>query len=195
MEHNEKYLKTRKRGISLIEAVLYLVIALAVIIGGIVFFKQMQISTKITDTGRGVVGISSQVRALYQSQPEYGTGQLDDALIRAGAVTDQFLRDESGTARIIHSFQGYMLVAGQGKNFTISFEDLPAEACIRLMTVDEVGNGLLGTGIIGVEMNGGSLSQVAPVSPADLTATCLAENLVVVHFARYSNGTFTPTLN
>ena len=58
----------RKRGISLIEAVLYLVIALSVIVGGIVFFQQAQLSNQITDTARMSTGVSSQVRGLFQNQ-------------------------------------------------------------------------------------------------------------------------------
>ncbi|MFG6574241.1 TadE/TadG family type IV pilus assembly protein, partial [Sulfitobacter sp. 1A13353] len=49
---------TRRRAISLIEGVLYLVIALAVIVGGIVFFQQSQLSNAVTDTARAAVGIS-----------------------------------------------------------------------------------------------------------------------------------------
>ena len=67
MEHPlQRFQGLRKRAISLIEGVLYLVVALAVIIGGIVFFQQSQPSTNVTATARAAVGISSPARAPLQ---------------------------------------------------------------------------------------------------------------------------------
>lgn len=42
----------RERGISLIEGILYLVVALAIIIGGIIFFQQAQLANRVSQTQR-----------------------------------------------------------------------------------------------------------------------------------------------
>ena len=103
----------RKRGISLIEAVLYLVIALAVIVGGIVFFQQAQLSNQVTDTARAGVGISSQFRGLYQSQRSFGEAPLTGAVLASGSVPSNFQSDTG----IVHPFGGDVTVNGNGGGF------------------------------------------------------------------------------
>ncbi|CAN0576353.1 unnamed protein product, partial [Laminaria digitata] len=67
----------KKRGISLIEGVLYLVLALSVIVGGIVFFQQAQLSNNVTNTSRAMTGISSEIRGLYQNAQDFGVDATD----------------------------------------------------------------------------------------------------------------------
>lgn len=183
----------RKRGISLIEGVLYLVIALAVIVGGIVFFQQAQLSNQVTDTARASVAISSQTRGLYQSQRTFGTAPLSTALTKSGAVPSNF----QGLDSIVHPFGGTMSVDGNDSGFAITLSDLSEAACSRLATVGEGGEGPLGTGINGLIISAdasgvtfdGVLSDetdydAAPVSAADASSACAPGVDVVVDYAR-----------
>jgi len=114
--------RTRRRAISLIEGVLYLVIALAVIVGGIVFFQQSQLSNAVTDTARAAVGISSQLRALYQNQNVFGDNvDLTAAAVKSGAVPSNFIGGEAGE-RIVHPFNGGgVAITGLGRGFVMSY--------------------------------------------------------------------------
>ena len=165
----------RRRAVSLIEGVLYLVIALAVIIGGIVFFQQSQLSNAVTDTARAAVGISSQARALYQNQTGFGDNEdLTLAMIRAGAVPSSFI-DKTSDA-ITHPFGGGdVKITGTGKILVITYSDISKEACLRLANIDEVGTGPMGTGIVGL-----TLSTDGPIdvtSSPDFTGVVSAQNI------------------
>lgn len=177
--------KARARGISLIEAVLYLVIALAVIVGGIVFFQQAQLSNQVTDTSRASVGISSQTRALYQNQRSFGTDPITAALLQSGAVPSNFVAGagtEDSPEVIQHPFGGNIVVTGAEAGFTLTFDGMSAAACTRLATVGEGGDGPLGTGIATMQINGATAAAV--VTAADAAAGCAADSDLVVTYNR-----------
>ena len=172
----------RQRGISLIEGVLYLVIALAVIVGGIVFFQQAQLSNQVTDTARAAVGISSQTRGLYQNQRAFndaGTpNNLTATLIASGSVPSNFL-DSDGDS-IVHPFGNVMQVFGSRQDFVLQFTDLSEEACLRLATAGQGGTGPLGTGITGFNFAANATpvpndnTAFDPTFPVPVTATTAA---------------------
>ena len=186
----------RRRAISLIEGVLYLVIALAVIVGGIVFFQQSQLSNAVTDTARAAVGISSQARALYQNQTGFGDNEdLTLAMIRSGAVPSNFI-DNSGDA-IAHPFGGGVSVTGNGKGFVISYSDISQAACLRLASIDETGVGPMGTGIVGLTISEGD--PVDPTSAPEITGAIKADAMssscadgaeMAVYYAQYPGAKF-----
>ena len=186
----------RQRGISLIEGVLYLVIALAVIVGGIVFFQQAQLSNQVTDTARAGVGISSQARGLYQNQRTFGQGaDLTAALLASGSVPSNFVN--ASDDGIAHPFGGgAVTVTGNNDGFAMTLTDLSEEACLRLATVGAGGTGPLGTGIEGmtfVAEDGGTAvdftaevdaANAAPVTAADAATSCGDDVDVTVFYNR-----------
>lgn len=138
-----------ERGISLIEGVLYLVIALSVIVGGIVFFQQAQLSSNVTDMARAGVSMSSETRGLFQNQRGFGTDNITGALVSAGAVPSNF--ESADGEAIIHPFGGgNVAIKGYDTHFGMALGDLSEEACIRLASVGATGQGSLGTGITGI---------------------------------------------
>jgi hypothetical protein len=141
----------RRRGVTLIEAVLYIAIALALIIGGLVFYQQAALAQRINSAVRNISAMASETRALYQGQRNF-TGFTQQTLIDAGAMptslmTDNGLRNEwGGTVR------AGALTLDDGSNttdngFRIFYDAIPPEACARLVAYDEDGVGLIGNGI------------------------------------------------
>ena len=57
--------RIRRRGVTLIEAVLYISIALALIVGGIGFFQQASVAQRANNAVRNISALASEVRALY----------------------------------------------------------------------------------------------------------------------------------
>jgi hypothetical protein len=198
MKNNDP-IRTTRRGISLIEGVLYLVLALSVIVGGIVFFQQAQLSNNVTNTSRTMTGISSQVRGIYLSTQNYGPDGTDltETVLAAGGVPSNFI-DNNGTAgdstddRISHPFEGNIEVysedGGSGavgsRYFVIEMENLGEAECIRLSTLSPAGDGPLGTNMValgilpgvagtaGVQDSAALASDLAtPVAAAFETAT------------------------
>jgi len=179
----------RKRAISLIEGVLYLVVALAVIVGGIVFFQQSQLSNNVAATARAAVGISSQARALYQNQTGFGENEdLTLAIVRAGAVPSTFI-DSSGDA-IRHPFGGGVNITGNGKGFVISYTNISQAACLRLASIDETGVGPMGTGLLGFTMADEAVDPtmqpdtVGIVSAETASENCTEGAVMAVYYAQ-----------
>lgn len=174
----------RQRGISLIEGILYLVLALSVVIGGIVVFQNAQLSNRVTEAARGAVSISSETRALHQNARDFGASGTDltTALINAGAVPSNF-QDNAGTG-IRHPWGGAVVVTGEDQQFTIELEDVPSDACVRLATADARGQGVMGIGIAGIEFAAASTpgdfggtagtpaASTLPVTPIAAAAGC-----------------------
>jgi len=188
----------RRRAVSLIEGVLYLVIALAVIVGGIVFFQQSQLSNRVTDTARAAVGISSQLRALYANQNVFGDNvDLTAAAVKSGAVPSNFIGGEAGES-IVHPFNGGSLtISGIGRGFVMSYAGISPAACQRIATIDETGAGPMGIGIAGVTigvagefdiMDGPILT--APVTPEAVAEACAQVTEMAVYYSTSTGGDF-----
>lgn len=172
----------RQRGVTLMEGIFYLVLVLSLFAGGIVLFQNVQLSNRVTEAARGIVTISSETRALHQNARDFGSADLTPALVNAGAVPSNFL-DNAGTD-IRHPWGGAVSVAGDDQQFTITLEDVPSEACVRLSPVDARGQGIAGIGVASIEFdaptNGdagyagtGTAGLVAvPVTPVNAGAGC-----------------------
>lgn len=137
----------RERGATLIEAVLFTVIALGLIAGGIAFFQQASVSARTNETVRNIASLQSQVRALFQTQSDFGTAALTDLLISSNAVPSSMLSDsdDDGTNdSIVNAFGGAVTVTGAGQQFTAAYAALPVEVCARIAAFDSSGNGVIG---------------------------------------------------
>ena len=188
----------RNRAISLIEGVLYLVIALAVIVGGIVFFQQSQLSNRVTDTARAAVGISSQMRALYQNQNVFGDNvDLTAAAVKSGAVPSNFVGGEAGES-ILHPFNGGgVAITGLGRGFVMSYAGISSQACQRMAVIDETGAGPMGIGMAGVTIGAaGEIdimdgpSMTAPVTPEAVSEACKTGTEMAVFYSASTGGDF-----
>jgi len=77
--------KARRRGVTLIEAVLFISIALGLIVGGLVFFQQASLAQRTADAVRNISALASETRALYQSSI-YFDGATESVLINVGRL-------------------------------------------------------------------------------------------------------------
>ena len=59
----------RRRGVTLIEAVLYISIALALIVGGLVFFQQASTAQRTNTMVRQLSAVLAETRVLIKGQP------------------------------------------------------------------------------------------------------------------------------
>ena len=172
---------TRKRGVTLIEAVLYISIALALIVGGLVFFQQASLAQRTNSAVRNISAIASESRGLFQQQNNFD-GLSHGALINAGAVPTSLI---SGT-NLKNEWGQNIDVATTGtgdtpahSGFTVIYPGLPTAACVRLTSTDASGSGRVGSGIraIAFRAPGGTWSEVNPASStgtAQLTPALVA---------------------
>lgn len=145
-------LAARRRGISLIEGVLYLVIALAVIVGGIVFFQQAQLSSQTMDLQRALMSSSSQ---LLDAQQKYSDGEdvvMNDYAIKAAILPATWSQESSG---------GFISAPGIDK---IAFTTLDSqvkvhllgmspEVCMRVAAIGEDGTSSVGADVASVSFS------------------------------------------
>lgn len=149
----------RKRGVTLIEAVLYISIALALIVGGLVFFQQASLAQRTNSAVRNISAIASEARGLYQASQTFN-GLTQATLINAGAVPTSIvsgsnLQNEwSGPITVASNATG---VTSADDSFFTVYENVPTSACTRLASADASGAGRVGSGIVSVGFrNGGN---------------------------------------
>ncbi|MCA3441438.1 MAG: hypothetical protein INF50_14100, partial [Rhodobacter sp.] len=65
---------------TLIEAVLYIAVALALIVGGLVFFQQASLASRVNEQVRVLSALVAEARSHYSSQP----GEFAELTIFAG---------------------------------------------------------------------------------------------------------------
>ena len=163
----------RERGATLIEAVLFTVIALGLITGGVVFFEQASISAQTNSTIRLIASLQSQVRSLHQSQADFGTADMTTLLITTNAVPSSLQRDtdSDGTAdTIVSNMGGKVTVTGATSRFTFKAEDIPVDICSRIVPFNDLGYGSAGTGIVSV--SDGTDTDSDGLNPAEAAAFC-----------------------
>ena len=174
---------TRKRGVTLIEAVLYISIALALIVGGLVFFQQASLAQRTNSAVRNITAIASETRGLYQQQNDF-EGFTQAALINAGAVPTSLISGTGATATLVNEWGGTIAAqttGGTGANadsgFTVTYPGLPTAACVRLTNTDSSGSGRVGSGIRSIAFKlPGTGNFPTAVSPANngLSPTAVA---------------------
>lgn len=160
-------MKSRKRGATLIEGILFVVIALGLMIGGIVLFQQVSLSSRVNDAVRTVVSVQSETRGMHQNTATFGnSAAITPALIAAGAVPGKLV---SGTT-LNNEFGGTITVTGDGATFDVAYTNVPPEACVRLVPFSANGQGVAGVGIESVAIGGAAAAS--SLTPAEAATAC-----------------------
>ena len=182
----------RKRGVTLIEAVLFLSISLGVIIGGVVFFQQANTAQRSNDATRNITGLAAEIRTLYRAAPSFA-GLTAAQLIQAGGVPTNLV---TGTT-INNEFGGtYAIAPGAGtppQTFTIASLNMPEATCVRLAQINAQGSGPVGNQIVAVgrlagttftSFDGDANGDVTPAEASTGCATLVAGDSVRFEFGR-----------
>lgn len=176
----------RQRGVTLLELVMWTAIASVIIVGAVVLYQQANDGTKLNASVRSIVSLQSSTRALYNGSSGFGSGELNSSLIHAGAVPADLLvdTDDDGEAdAIVNEWDGEVTLTGNGSSFLLSYDEVPDDACTRLITTASSDSGTTGVGIITIDVAaaGGTpgTGQAPPITPADAEALCdNGDNLV-----------------
>lgn len=182
----------RKRGVTLIEAVLYISIALALIVGGLSFFQQASLAQRVGSAVRNISSLAAEARALYQASRNF-TGLSAQVLADAGAVPSTMIVRNGSVVELRNEWDGPVEVlplVNQGEltttGFRIIYEQVPFEACTRLTSFDASGSGRVGAGILSIQYRqsqlggngaftfGKTIAQAANVgvTPAEASVFC-----------------------
>ncbi len=170
--------KSAERGATLIEAVLFTVIALGIISGGVVLYEQASRSSRTNETVRMLTSLQSQVRALFQSQSNFGTSDMASVLIAANAVPSSLQKDSNSDGdndSLVSPFGTTVTVTGARQNFTVEVEDVSVDICSRVVAFDSTGNGTVGTGIVSV--SDGTDTDSDGLTSSEAAAFCTANDV------------------
>jgi hypothetical protein len=139
--------RRRNRAVTLIEAVLYISIALALIVGGLVFFQQASTAAKTSTMVRQLSAVLAEARVLVKGMPVSSDPiNVDYILISAGAVPADMVVSPTvlsnpfgGTTH----FQ-YQNILDYGQVFRMTLTNVPQAVCARLLTASSGVDSLTG---------------------------------------------------
>lgn len=166
-----------ERGATLIEAVLFTVIALGIVSGGVLLYEQATRSARTNETVRMLTSLQSQTRALFQTQSNFGTSSINTALIVSNAIPSAFQRDTNNDGdndALVSPFGSSIAVTGVTNNFTIAVNKVPVDICTRVVGFDSIGNGIAGTGIVSV--SDGTVTDTNGLTATEATTFCTAND-------------------
>lgn len=136
-----------RRGVTLIEAVLFIAVALGLIVGGLVFYQRATLASRTAEAVRQFSAIAQETRALYKgrafaaqlsgSNPldTSSANQITQVLISAQAVpadmiaSPSVLKNPWGGTTIVYGFE-----INDESTVLILSTNIPLEACTRLMS-------------------------------------------------------------
>lgn len=162
----------RRRAISLIEGVLYLVLALAIIVGGIVFFQQANFNRQVNSVAGMMTSVSSYLIATTKNasrthaDSDFTTGDSTTFAIKSGAIQSDMVdhANNHDAIEVIRSPWGGIVTLREaaasvdGHRTPIvaaRLNDLPVGACMRLGHKNSNGTSPIGGSVfaLGVEEN------------------------------------------
>ena len=196
----------RARGVTLIEAVLFISVALGLIVGGIVFYRQASEAARVGNQVRVLSAIVAELRAAVNTNGLDGfdglgvnsgslSGGLDEYLAASGALPADVIRPPGpNTATLSTSWEtplliGYSMFAQgqqQGSSnpvFTIWLQRLPIAACARLSIVDAGGAGVFSDGVVGAAVHNVKPFPVEGLAPLMLPPISPADAAVACEAA------------
>lgn len=176
--------RATKRGLTLIEALLFLGIAAIVIVGAVLFYNNASGSARTNDALTQVNAFATGVKGLYSGTARYGANgdDLVDAVINSGVAP----RNTVNGTTLVNPWGGATLitVGGAGAHFAITMNAVPQDACVRILTAGLLTQG----GLFGAQVRTGTgaapnaapaasgtmFTPTAPADPATAATACTA---------------------
>ena len=133
-----KNIHTQESGRSMIEMLGVLAIIGVLSVGGIAGYSQAMNKFKVSKTTDQIQTLVTNIRTLTASQKNYALVDNAGILQKMGALTDEMCSDTTcTTANMVNPYGGSIKMATYGtgnKHFYISYQGLPASACVSLAT-------------------------------------------------------------
>ena len=209
-----------EKGRSMVEMLGVLAIIGVLSVGGIAGYSKAMNKYKINKTNDQLSMLIANIRTLFSSQSDYG-GLNNGTAIQYGVVPNDMYTSASGGTyasnyTITNPFAGDVKIAVSASDaghtshaFTVTYENIPQEACVNIMTSDwgsGQGSGLIAIAVAGAESGDptepplgnvyvgadgtpasatgavatpGGADQDAPLTVAEAMTACLTKNTIV----------------
>jgi len=183
--------RAARRGVTLIEAILFISIALGLIVGGIVFYNQANTASTTNDAARNINAMASEIRSLYSGQADF-TGLDAATLINAGAVPANLVNGTTINNEFPRGSYTVGVDPAEANQFFIQSNGIETAVCARLGVFnDTTDQGAVGTGIAQINMYSDATTVLAGAdganftgAPNDAATKCAAADNLRITFTR-----------
>ena len=166
--------KKSKKGFSLLELLLVLGIIAALVVAAFIVYPKVQASQRAKAESNNIATIQAGVKALYTSASSF-TGLTNTVAVQAKIFPDNMLVGSGSSAKPVNAFKGDVTLASansgpsaaQGSSFTITYSNVPAAECTKIITAVAGNFYAVGAGDVGGE---GSLKAAGEVLNVARTA-------------------------
>lgn len=129
------------KGFSLLELLLVLGIIAALVVAAFIVYPKVQASQRAQAESNNIATIQAGVKALYTSASSF-TGLTNSVAVQAKIFPDNMLSGSGNAATPINAFKGNVTLAAAatgpssvaGSSFTITYANVPAAECTKIMT-------------------------------------------------------------
>ena len=160
--------KKSKKGFSLLELLLVLGIIAALVVAAFIVYPKVQASQRSQAESNNIATIQAGVKALYTSASSF-TGLNNSVAVQAKIFPDNMLSGSGNSATPINAFKGAVTLASAntgpssaaGSSFTITYANVPAAECTKIMTATAGNFYIAQVGSTTVKPAGGTLDVAA----------------------------------
>ncbi|HBB8367448.1 TPA: prepilin-type N-terminal cleavage/methylation domain-containing protein [Escherichia coli] len=133
--------KKSKKGFSLLELLLVLGIIAALVVAAFIVYPKVQASQRAQAESNNIAAIQAGVKALYASASSF-TGLTKYVAAEANIFPDNMLINSGAFTRPLNAFKGDVALAADktgpsgadGSSFTITYSNVPAAECTKIIT-------------------------------------------------------------
>jgi len=164
------------RGLTLMEALLFLGLAAIVIVGAFALYNNASSTTKMNQAKSHLQTYVGGVKSLYATRNDFST-VTTDLVVNAGIAPSEAV---DGTA-LINPWGGQTTVLGNAarpREFRVTFQNVPRDACTALLSA-----GLIKQGTV-FQIGVGSTLHSTEIDPSAAVGLCPTNNNSVVFVAR-----------
>jgi hypothetical protein len=150
--------RSRQAGVSVMETILFLLVAVVFLVGLFALFQQGFGSAKVKTETDYVQALSAAVLEMYGTSRDFGTAAITPTLVSTRAAPAPMI---VGTG-LRNGWNGAVTVTGAGDVFTIQSANIPEKECTSLVQVR--------INPVAVRINGAA--QTLPLTAAAVAAAC-----------------------
>ncbi|WP_434659354.1 type 4 pilus major pilin [Klebsiella sp. MISC125] len=130
-----------KKGFSLLELLLVLGIIAALVVAAFIVYPKVQASQRSQAESNNIATIQAGVKSLYTSSSSF-TGLSNSVAVQAKIFPDNMLSGSGSSATPINAFKGAVMLepantgpsGAEGSSFTITYNNVPASECTKIIT-------------------------------------------------------------
>lgn len=160
--------KKSKKGFSLLELLLVLGIIAALVVAAFIVYPKVQASQRAQAESNNIATIQAGVKALFTSASSF-TGLTNSVAVQAKIFPDNMLSGTGTDAKPINVFKGNVTLAAEatgpsaaaGSSFTITYSNVPAAECTKIITAAAGNFYTAGVGTAGNVKAAGGVLDVA----------------------------------